>query len=98
MASLWTGLYPVRTGVTRAPHALSDDARTPAEILRDAGFQTVGLFRNGWVAPTFGFDQGFEIYERAITAPLPPDVRVHNPTLSEKGTDEGVIEARNNFV
>ena len=36
----------------------------PAEILREAGFQTVGLWRNGWVSPTFGFDQGFDVYQR----------------------------------
>ena len=33
------------------------------EILKAAGFQTIGLYRNGWVAPTFGFDQGFDHYE-----------------------------------
>ena len=47
----------------------------PAEILREAGFQTLGLWRNGWVAPTFGFDQGFEVYQRphrAAPAAEPP--------------------------
>ncbi len=29
MASLWTGLYPIRTGVLRGPQALSTDARMP---------------------------------------------------------------------
>jgi len=47
MASLWTGLYPVRTGVTRAPQALSRDARMPAEILREAGIRTFAIWRNG---------------------------------------------------
>jgi membrane-anchored protein YejM (alkaline phosphatase superfamily) len=62
MASLWTGLYPNRTGVRRAQHALPEDALLPAEILREHGFRTAGIFRNGWVAANFGFDQGFEVY------------------------------------
>lgn len=33
----------------------------PAEVLLDAGFVTAGIWRNGWVAPTFGFEQGFEV-------------------------------------
>ena len=64
MASLWTGLYPARTGITRYDDVIPEAARMPAEILHEAGFQTIGLWRNGWVAPTFGFDQGFEVYQR----------------------------------
>ena len=71
MASLWTGLYPARTGINRYDDVIPGDARMPAEILRDAGFHTVGLYRNGWVAPTFGFDQGFEVYQHPGSAPLP---------------------------
>ena len=62
MASLWTGLYPNRAGVLRAQHALPDDARLPAEIFREEGFRTAGIFRNGWVGRNFGFSQGFELY------------------------------------
>jgi arylsulfatase A-like enzyme len=98
MASLWTALYPPRTGITRYDHVLPEAARMPAEILRDAGFQTVGLYRNGWVAPTFGFGQGFEVYKRPAPKLLPPDVRVENPTLSAKGTDENAVEAALEFL
>jgi len=98
MASLWTGLYTARTGITRYDHVLPDAARMAAELLREAGFQTVGLYRNGWVSPTFGFDQGFEVYQRPRSRPLPPNVRRENPTLGEKGTDEGVIEAAAEFL
>ncbi|MGI9431426.1 MAG: sulfatase [Myxococcota bacterium] len=62
MASLWTGLDPVRTGILRFNQALPDQALMPAEILRDAGFATIGIYRNGWVGPNFGFSQGFEDY------------------------------------
>jgi arylsulfatase A-like enzyme len=98
MASLWTALNPTRTGITRYDHVLPGDARMAPEILREAGFQTVGLYRNGWVAPTFGFDQGFEIYQRADPAQLPPEVRVMNPTLGNAGSDEGAIAAAQEFL
>src|SRR5262245_306765 len=64
MASLWTGLYPVRTGVTRSQQALPEDARMPPEILRAAGFRTFAIWRNGWVGPSFGYSQGFDVYLR----------------------------------
>jgi arylsulfatase A-like enzyme len=98
MASLWTSLYRARNGITRYNDVIPDAARMPAEILREAGFQTVALYRNGWVAPTFGFDQGFEVYQHANSPPLPADVRVQNPTLTQKGTDEGTIDAAEEFL
>ncbi len=98
MASLWTGLHPTRTGITRFDQVIPEEATMPAEILRDAGFQTVGLYRNGWVAPTFGFDQGFEVYQRPLRLPVPPNVRRQNPTLSEAGTDEGLVASALEFL
>lgn len=98
MASLWTGLLPTRTGITRFDQVIPEEATMPAEILRDAGFQTVGLYRNGWVAPTFGFDQGFEVYQRPVRLPVPPHVRRENPTLSEAGTDEGLVASAVEFL
>ena len=97
MASLWTGLYPVRTGITRYDHVIPGAARMPAEILHEAGFQTLGLWRNGWVAPTFGFDQGFDLYQRPIAMPLPANLRRENPTLSDRGTDQSLIETAVEF-
>jgi arylsulfatase A-like enzyme len=98
MASLWTGVYPVRTGITRYDDVLPGAARMAAEILKEAGFQTVGLYRNGWCSPTFGFDQGFQVYRRPRTMPLPPAVRRANPTLADRGTDQGVIDAAVEFL
>ncbi len=98
MASIWTGLYPARTGIERYDDVIPDVARMPAEILSDAGFQTLGLWRNGWVASTFGFDQGFDVYQRPISTPLPPNLRRENPTLNEKGTDQSLIEAAIEFL
>ena len=87
MASLWTSLHPTRAGVTRFDHAVSEEALMPAEVLREAGFRTGAIFRNGWVAPNFGFDQGFEIYHRARSTPARlPSLRRENPSLISEGT------------
>jgi arylsulfatase A-like enzyme len=98
MASLWTGLHPARSGVTRYEHTLSADAVLPAEILRQAGFRTAGLFRNGWVEGYFGFDQGFDVYERPVPRPPSASVRRENPTLQSVGTDGDAVEAAIEFL
>jgi hypothetical protein len=98
MASLWTSLYPQRTGVLRFDHVLSDEAKLPAEILREAGFRTVGLFRNGWVAPNFGFGQGFEVYHQPAHLPLTANERRKNPSLVDAASDTSAIEAFRSFL
>jgi arylsulfatase A-like enzyme len=98
MASLWTGLNPVRNGVTRFDHVLPDVATLPAEILREEGFHTVGIYRNGWVSENFGFAQGFDVYTRPSTKPLPPTVRLENPTLGKVGTDADILDAAREYL
>jgi arylsulfatase A-like enzyme len=98
MASLWTGFYPARTGVTRFDHVIPPEATFPAEILREAGYRTTALYRNGWVAPYFGFDQGFEVYDRPVSRPPPPSVRRENPTVLAGGTDVDVLDAAIEFL
>jgi arylsulfatase A-like enzyme len=98
MASLWTSLYPARTGLTRFDQVVPDEAQLPAEVFAQAGFRTVGIYRNGWVAPTFGFGQGFHVYRRPQAIPLPASVKLANPTLNEEGSDEGTIAAALEFL
>lgn len=98
MASLWTGLYPIRTGVLRSQHAIPTEATMPAEIFRDAGFRTAGIWRNGWVAPNFGFGEGFEVYDRPEPRPPSPRVRQENPNATLEGTDEDAVEAAKEFL
>jgi arylsulfatase A-like enzyme len=98
MASLWTGLYPARTGITRFDDVLPAEAELPAEVLKRAGFRTVGIYRNGWVAPTFGFDQGFDVYVRPASGPRPPSIRIENPTLTQKSTDEDAVSSALEFL
>jgi len=98
MASLWTGLYPQRTGVLRSAHGAPEEAVMPAEILRDAGFRTAGVWRNGWVAPNFGFSQGFEFYERPIPRGRPRHLQAENPHVKLEGTDLDALEASKEFL
>ncbi len=100
MASLWTGLYPARTRVLRSHDVLSPDARMPAEIFQEAGFLTAGIWRNSWIAPNFGFSQGFEIYHN----PAPRQGnraeinRVENPNLTLAGTDADTLDSAREFL
>jgi arylsulfatase A-like enzyme len=98
MASLWTGTHPMRNGILRYKHVIPQEAVMPAEIMREAGFRTVGLWRNGWVEPNFGFDQGFEIYVR----PTPGRSRqIHRQSPGGEplgGTDEDMITSATDFL
>jgi arylsulfatase A-like enzyme len=98
MASLWTGLNPVRTGIRSFDNVIPDEAQMAAEIFSDEGFATVGLYRNGWVAPTFGFGQGFDVYLRPAATAVAPEVRRKNPTLTDRDTDAGIVEAASEFL
>lgn len=98
MASLWTGLYPVRTRVLRAYDMLSPEAHMPAEIFQEAGFRTAGIWRNGWIAPNFGFSQGFEIY----LSPAPQRNnrlrRVESPNVTARGSDADILNSALEFL
>ena len=98
MASLWTGLYPARSGITRFDEVIPGEARLPAEILKEAGYRTVGLYRNGWVSSNFGFDQGFDVYTRPAARPRPPNIRAENPTVTARGTDEDTLATAIEFL
>src|SRR5262249_17424784 len=98
MASLWTALYPQRSGVTRFDDVLPAEARMAAEVFRDAGFHTAGIWRNGWVEGYFGFDQGFDLYTRAAGRGPGPEMRRRNPTLLTNGTDMDAVEAASEFL
>ena len=99
MASLWTGVAPLNHGLLRFDDALPAEARMPAEILKRAGYRTAGVIRNGWVAPNFGFDQGFDLYLR------PPPGRERLQAQSRhpagpmlEGTDEDVLTSASEFL
>lgn len=99
MASMWTGTLPANNGVVRFNHVLPKEALLPAEVFREAGYRTAGIWRNGWVAPNFGFDQGFEFYlnpkpgrERQKHQSGHPSGRVL------PGTDEDIVTSTFEFI
>jgi len=99
MTSLLTGYYPIRTGVLRFSQAIPEEARMPAEVFHDAGYVTTGLFRNGWVAPNFGFSQGFDVYVKPTPRQQAPQGFVRRPGSTKlPGTDEDITLAAGEFL
>ncbi len=66
-ASLFTGLHPWRHGVSRNGLTLGEERETVAEALRRAGFSTAAVVGSFPVAGRFGFAQGFDVYDDALT-------------------------------
>ncbi len=99
MASLWTSTLPANNGVLRYGHAMPEEATLPAEIFKQAGFRTAGIWRNGWVAPNFGFSQGFEVYMRPKPGRERANVQRGNPSSHPLlGTDEDIIKSASDFL
>jgi arylsulfatase A-like enzyme len=99
MASLWTGLYPQRNGIHRYGDGLPDAAVMPAEIFRDAGYKTAGVYRNSWVGANFGFGQGFDLYVKTAPNFARERLKVSNPSASPlKGNDLDVTESAIEFI
>jgi len=65
MATLMTGMNPVKHSVSRAT-ALSKEAVTLAESLRKAGMDTVGVSLNPNVTRKTGLHQGFAVFEEML--------------------------------
>jgi arylsulfatase A-like enzyme len=99
MASLWTGTYPARNGILRYDHALPEEAVLPAETLRQAGYRTAGIWRNGWLAPNFGFQQGFEFYLNPKPGRSRAQLQRSHPSPdSLSGTDEDIADSASSFL
>ena len=92
-------MYPERTGVQRFFHAMPDEAVMPAEIFKDAGYRTAGIWRNGWVANNFGFGQGFDLYVRPKRVRPARQVHSKNPGNHRiPGTDMDATLSATEFV
>jgi arylsulfatase A-like enzyme len=61
-ASLFTGRYPSLHRTDCGSLRLPDAEVTLAEILRDAGYRTVGYTANPWLGSTYNFQQGFDTW------------------------------------
>ncbi|MBM3985713.1 MAG: sulfatase, partial [Planctomycetes bacterium] len=61
--SMLTGLDPVAHGVKRHGDVLSSRVTTLAESLRRAGFQCGAFTDGGYVSASYGFSQGFHVFD-----------------------------------
>jgi arylsulfatase A-like enzyme len=66
-SSMLTGLYPYRHGVRSMSHQLHETLTTLPELLKAAGYHTVGFVGNfTLIAELSGIDQGFDVYDDEI--------------------------------
>ncbi len=99
MASILTAAYPATNGVERWNQALPEAATLPAEIFRQAGFRTAGLYRNEWVDRAFGFAQGFEAYHVPYYSTPPESFRQNTPEPQKlAGSDADLTRSAVEFV
>ena len=61
--SIMTSLYPSSHGVTKTGESLADKHITLAELLQKGGFKTAAFVDGGYMNSSFGFNQGFDIYD-----------------------------------
>ena len=66
-AAMFTGLYDSAHGLYDNGQRLGDGHTTLAEQLRDHGYATAGFFGGPYLHPTFGLDQGFDVYKSCMT-------------------------------
>jgi arylsulfatase A-like enzyme len=62
VASVFTGLTPIRHGATDVDRRLPEEVSTLAELLRQGGYRTGYVTANGNTTAAFGFDQGFDFF------------------------------------
>lgn len=84
IASILTSSWPSSHGVTEfASTPLSEQARTLAECLRDAGYETAAFVANPVLRRGRHFEQGFSIYDDRMTRREP-----NRPELLEREAGE----------
>jgi arylsulfatase len=68
MASILTGRAPDRHGVLGVSDVLPGDLVTLAEAFSAAGYRTLAVNSNPWLAERFGFAAGFDVFETHLFA------------------------------
>lgn len=81
-ASLFTGLYPVRHGVTISAQALAEDVPTLAEQLTALGYRTACFSNNAYISSASGLSRGFEHVDDVWRVTNPRGVNL--PRLSQR--------------
>ncbi len=75
--SIFTSLYLSSHGVNSPHDALTLDAKTLSEGLRDAGYLTGAVIAGGPLLPMYGLNQGFDYYDATCFTDKFDDVRNH---------------------
>ena len=78
--TMFTGLHPDVHGVESEDLKLADSIPTLPEVFSQAGYRTIGITSNLLMSPGFGFERGFDHYER-IEFDLVPSQRVRERTF-----------------
>ncbi len=65
-ASIWSGLYPAKHKMISSKRTLSYDWETIDEVAKSAGYTTVGVSANGYVAKKWGFVSKWDKYRNHI--------------------------------
>ncbi len=100
--TILSGQLPDRHGVRHTSQRI-DPTTVPmlARELRARGYRTVAVTGGGYVAPDFGFEEGFEEYRTADPAPplhLGSDVAMRMSAESRRRIDEVLAEPRDRPV
>jgi arylsulfatase A-like enzyme len=66
-AALFTGLCDSTHGLVGNGMRLAESARTVAAVFREAGWRTAGFFGGPYLDPTYGFGNGFDVYESCMS-------------------------------
>ncbi len=86
MASIFTGLDPRAHGVTKHIDPLHSGHLTLAEVFREAGYATLAVQSNLYLAGVSGMGQGFDVYEDETTDDDPDGatVGVHSQSTGQR--------------
>ena len=100
MASLLTATSPSTNRILRWEDTVPEAATLPAEIFHGAGLRTLGLYRNDWLAPHFGFGQGFDSYYTPRVFAQSESLRRNSPSVGAglPGSDADITQAATQFL
>jgi len=84
--SIFTGQYPSKHGAHGEHKYLPGDRPSLPEVLRSAGYETVGFTNNAWITGEFGFARGFEEL-RKIWQYVDADTNFGEMALTASGLD-----------
>jgi arylsulfatase A-like enzyme len=82
-ATMLTGLYPSRHGLTSHERYLASSEQTLAQLFSRAGFRTAAVVNSHNLGPEFGLDRGFQQYRYV-------EERVDRREPSTEITDQGM--------